>query len=66
MQELYGKDRLSERSPPVAECRFTGSRDGSPYAILEQPSFYNHPFVLAMRAASTRFPAPNLLIASER
>jgi hypothetical protein len=29
-------------------------------------SSYNHPFVLAIRAASTRFPAPSLLIASER
>jgi hypothetical protein len=30
------------------------------------PLFHNQPFSLAMRAASMRFPAPNLLIASER
>ena len=27
---------------------------------------YNHPFCRAMRAASTRFSAPSLLIASDR
>jgi hypothetical protein len=31
-----------------------------------QPRTYSHPLVLAILAASTRLPAPNLLMASER
>lgn len=48
----YACDRLSPR--------FIGPEDGT------TPDSYSHPFSRASRAASMRFPAPNLLMAGER
>jgi hypothetical protein len=54
-------NRLSHRQiPRVSEADFR--------IRLPKPDFarYNHPFVLAILAASTRFAAPSLLIASDK
>lgn len=46
------------------ETRFV---TGAPGVLARQVrSTYSHPFVLAIRAASTRFAAPSLLIASDK
>ncbi len=66
-QAAQRRQSLAQRvSAGCANKRRESRRDGTTQCGREPASCYNHPLVRAIRAASTRFAAPNFEIASDK